>query len=77
MSDILSKTIKGYDLTPLCDFIDDATALPSKQILKVVFQYTGIDALFNGIIRKNPKGETEICIRSTNCRYLNDPGEIA
>lgn len=77
MSNTLSKTIKGYDLTSLYNFIDSATALPSKQILKVVFQYTGIDALFNGIIRKNSKGETEICLRGTNCRYLNDPGEIA
>lgn len=75
-TNILSNSIKNYDLTPLYNLIDTATALPSKQILQVVFQYTGIDALFNGIVRKNQKGETEICLRGTNCRYLNDPGEI-
>lgn len=64
------------DLTPLYTFINEKTALPSKQLLKVVFQYTSWEALFNGIIRQDSCGNPEICLRATNCQYLNDPGEI-
>ena len=50
--DILYKCIEEHDLTLLYDFIDNITALPSRQILNVVFQYTGMDVLFNGILKK-------------------------
>ena len=47
------------------------------QSTKSLFQYTNINALFDGILIKNPekKGE-EICIWASNSLYLNDPEEI-
>jgi len=45
---------------------------------KIIYQYTNIEALFNGIIVKEPKKTNEeICLWASHYMYLNDPTEIA
>lgn len=57
-------------------FIKECTVIPDGT--DVIYQYTNIDALFNGIILKEPKNEgAEICLWASNYLYMNDPSEIA
>lgn len=57
-------------------FIKECTVIPDGT--DIIYQYTNIDALFNGIIVKEPqKGGTEICLWASNYLYMNDPSEIA
>lgn len=57
-------------------FIKERTAIPEK--IDTIYQYTSIDALFNGIIVKEPKKEgEEISLWASNYLYMNDPSEIA
>lgn len=42
----------------------------------LVYHYTDIDALLNGIIVSAPKSEEEICLRATRWTHLNDKEEI-
>lgn len=56
-------------------FIKDCTSIPKD--VEIIYQYTNIDALFNGIIVKEPKKEgEEICLWASNYMYMNDPNEI-
>lgn len=64
----------GWDFTPLYDYIDKCIA-PYKNVSEV-YQYTDVDALFNGIVRPQDDGSVDLCLRSTNCQYLNDFNEI-
>lgn len=41
-----------------------------------LYHYTTIEALYNGILRKDPEPNKEICLRATSALYLNDPEEI-
>lgn len=43
--------------------------ITSKQ--KIIYHYTNIPALFNGILSEN-----DICLWATNAQYMNDPQEI-
>lgn len=43
---------------------------------KLLYHYTDIEALLNGIIVPNPDPEEEICLRATRCTHLNDKEEI-
>ena len=56
-------------------FVKACTTIPKET--DIIYQYTNIDALFNGIIVKEPKttGE-EICLWASNHLYMNDPAEI-
>lgn len=43
----------------------------------VLYQYTNIEALFNGIIVKDNKGDgKDICLWASDCGYMNDPMEL-
>lgn len=56
-------------------FIKDCTAIPKE--VDIIYQYTNVNALFNGIIVKESKkvGE-DICLWASNYLYMNDPNEI-
>lgn len=57
-------------------FIKECTIIPDGT--DIIYQYTNIDALFNGIIVKEPQKEgVEICLWASNYLYMNDPSEIA
>ena len=56
-------------------FMRECTTIPRE--IDVIYQYTNIDALFNGIIVKEPKEGEEICLWASNYMYMNDPNEIA
>ena len=43
---------------------------------ELLYHYTDIEALLNGIIVSNPKPEEEICLRATRWTHLNDKEEI-
>lgn len=66
----------------LLNFImDEATALcfTEREKLykeKLVYYYTDIDALLNGIIVDNPEQDKEICLWATRCTHLNDKKEL-
>ena len=64
----------GWDFTPLYDYIDKCKALYKN--VSEVYQYTDVDALFNGIVRPQDDGSVDLCLRSTNCQYLNDANEV-
>lgn len=64
----------GWDFTPLYNYIDNCIALHKS--IPEVYQYTSLDALFNGIIRPQGDGSVDVCLLSTNCQYLNDFNEI-
>ena len=60
----------------IISFVKECTTVPEKT--DIIYQYTNIDALFNGIIVKEPKAEgEEICLWASNYLYVNDPDEIA
>ena len=42
----------------------------------IIYHYTSLDALFNGILVTNPEKFKEICMRATHSDYLNDKSEI-
>ena len=45
--------------------------------IEIIYQYTNIEALFNGIIIKEPKTiNEEICLWASDCLYVNDSNEI-
>lgn len=62
------------DAQPLVVFINEHTAIPGD--VKTLYQYTHWDALFHGIVDGGREKDKEVCIRATNCRYLNDPKEV-
>ncbi len=64
----------GWDFTPLYDYIDKSKALYKN--VPEVYQYTSVEALFNGIVRPQEDGSVDLCLLSTNCQYLNDANEI-
>lgn len=41
-----------------------------------LYHYTTIEALYNGILRKDAETDEKICLRATSALYLNDPEEI-
>ena len=43
---------------------------------KLVYYYTDIDTLLNGIIADNPEQDKEICLWATRCTHLNDKKEL-
>ena len=56
-------------------FIRECTAIPNE--VDIIHHYTNIEALFNGIIVKEPKKEgEEICLWASNCLYMNDRSEM-
>ena len=56
-------------------FLKEITSIPDET--KVIYQYTNIEALFNGIIVKAPnKIDEDICLWASHYKYLNDPSEI-
>lgn len=50
-----------------------ADFVPDTQIL---YHYTSIEALFGGIIVRQPQTDKEICLWMSNCQYMNDPEEL-
>lgn len=62
------------DKQELNNQIRQMTSLPSNVAL--LYHYTTINALFDGIIVKKPLLNKEICLWATNCQYMNDPTEI-
>ena len=62
---------KFYD--EIVSFIKKSTTIPNKT--KIIYQYTNIDALFSGVVVKEPKLNEEICLWASNQMYLNDPNE--
>jgi hypothetical protein len=56
-------------------FFKESTLVPDEN--KIIYQYTNIEALFNGIIVKKPEPNKEICLWASHYKYLNDPSEIA
>lgn len=52
--------------------IDNITA--SKDPL--IYHYASVRALYDGIIVKKPEENKEICLRVSNCAYMNDPQEV-
>jgi len=57
-------------------FIKEKIIVPDET--KIIYQYTNIEALFNGIIVEKPKKTNkEICLWASHYMYLNDPSEIA
>lgn len=40
---------------------------------KILYHYTTLDAVINGIINSDIKGQTNLCLWATHCEYLNDP----
>jgi hypothetical protein len=42
----------------------------------LIYHYTSLDALFNGILVPNPQQHKEICLWATHSNYLNDKSEI-
>jgi len=55
-------------------FLKESTSVSDES--KTIYQYTNIEALFNGIIVKEPKADEEICLWASHCMYLNDPTEM-
>ena len=45
--------------------------MSNSNIPKMIYHYTSIDALINGIIHS----EKEVCLWATHCEYLNDPND--
>ena len=70
----MDNIFPGWEFTPLYDCIDRYINL-HKNVAEV-YQYTSLDALFNGILRPQKDGSVDLCLLSTNCQYLNDPTEI-
>lgn len=62
-----------YKLSALKEYINTKLVKPVDSDL---YHYTTIEALYNGILRKEAKVDEEICLRSTSALYLNDPEEI-
>lgn len=60
-------------LLPLKNYINSMLEKPNNSD---IYHYTTIEALYNGILRKEAKVDEEICLRSTSALYLNDPEEI-
>lgn len=58
----------------LIDFID--RNFSAHQDIQIFYHYTTLEALVNGIIVEHPEEGKEICMRATQCRYMNDPNEI-
>lgn len=49
--------------------------VPKQQ--EIIYQYTNIDALYNGIIAKETTNDAEkICLWASSFKYMNDPKEI-
>ena len=42
----------------------------------LIYHYASVTALYDGIIVKNPEENKEICLRASNCAYMNDPQEV-
>ena len=59
----------------LLSFLKDSIAIPDET--EIIYQYTNIDALFDGIVVKEPEENKEICLWASSYMYLNDPSEIA
>lgn len=43
---------------------------------ELIYHYTSIDAIVNGIIVNEPDPNREICLRATRCTHLNDKDEL-
>lgn len=69
----ISEDIDKKNL-PLREYLDSLVNLPND--VSFLYQYTSIEALYNGIIVKNPVKDKEICIWASNCEYMNDPDEV-
>ena len=74
MADKKDYIFTGWDFTPVYDYIDKSKALYKD--VPEVYQYTSVEALFNGIVRPQEDGFVDLCLLSTNCQYLNDANEI-
>jgi len=72
--DELSNIQSNTSYEKILSFIKERTAIPDET--KIIYQYTNIEALFNGIIVKEPKKNKEICLWASHYMYLNDPTEI-
>lgn len=51
----------------VADFVPDA---------QILYHYTSIEALFGGIIVRQPQTDKELCLWMSNCQYMNDPEEL-
>ena len=70
------RTNSNMSYEKIFSFIKKRTDIPDED--KIIYQYTNIEALFNGIIVKEPKKTNEeICLWASHYMYLNDPTEIA
>ena len=68
-----SNKKETYKLSALKEYINTKLV---KAVDSDLYHYTTIEALYNGILRKEAKVDEEICLRSTSALYLNDPEEI-
>jgi hypothetical protein len=69
------KVNSNMSYEKILSFIKEKITIPDKT--KIIYQYTNIEALFNGIIVKDPqKINEEICLWASHYMYLNDPTEI-
>jgi len=58
----------------ILSFVKESTVIPDET--EIIYQYTNVEALFNGIIVKDPKKDEEICLWASHYLYLNDPTEL-
>ena len=70
----ISNMNKNAGDNSLIDYLQSLVGVPNN--VKIIYQYTNIEALFNGIIVKNPVIDKEICLWASNCEYMNDPDEV-
>lgn len=73
LEDSVSNRRKKMSENPALKYIEEKTALPEQPL---IYHYTNVEALFNGIIVKSPEKDKEICLWASNCEYMNDPEEI-
>lgn len=74
--DIFDKLIDSLNLDEFYRFIDERISLDLSSE-KLIYHYTNWQSLFNGIIREKDDDDQKVHLYSTNCKYLNDPSEMA
>lgn len=56
------------------NYLDKHISAPLE--IETFYHYTTMDALLNGIIRKDSKDSGYVCLRATHNRFFNDPSEL-
>jgi len=71
----MNKKVNSKSYEEILSLITERTIIPDD--LQVIYQYTNIEALFNGIIVKEPTKNEEICLWASDYRYVNAPSEMS